>query len=242
MEQPPYYATLGLDYGCSAEAIRTAFRRLSKLYHPDLNGSDPESLARTQALNEAYAVLSDPARRAAYDQAWVRLKGRSETLRARGRQPALRRDVRISIRELVEGTALTVRVGTPALAVEGESHTVIIPAGAAPGTRIRIPRGERPPITVRLLVKPDRTFKAKGYDLRCDLRISAQRAATGGPVRMRGALGQVLTVNIPAQVERGTHVRLVGEGLPKPHGGRGDLLVRILYRPEIRILRGPTNR
>jgi DnaJ-class molecular chaperone len=53
----------------------------------------------------------------------------------------------------------------------------------------------------------------------------------------KGVLGSMLRVKIPARVQRGEIVRLPGEGLPKPGGGRGDLLVRIVYRPEVRITR-----
>ena len=49
--------------------------------------------------------------------------------------------------------------------------------------------------------------------------------------------GARLRVQIPRNVARGEIIRLPGEGLPKPRGGRGDLLVRILYRPEVRITR-----
>jgi DnaJ-class molecular chaperone len=47
----------------------------------------------------------------------------------------------------------------------------------------------------------------------------------------------MLRVYIPAGVSRGEVLRLAGQGLPKPRGGRGDLLVRITYRPEVRITR-----
>ena len=86
-------------------------------------------------------------------------------------------------------------------------------------------------------VRPDFRFKARGSDLRCDLRISSQRATQGGTESVLGATGNFLRVQIPARVERGEIIRIAGEGLPKARGGRGDLLVRVLYRPEIRITR-----
>jgi DnaJ-class molecular chaperone len=46
-------------------------------------------------------------------------------------------------------------------------------------------------------------------------------------------------VTIPAGVTRGAVLRVPGEGLPKPRGGRGDLLVRVTYRVEVKISRGP---
>ncbi len=64
-EEPDYYAVLGIDSGADLAAVRLAFRRLARLYHPDVVGSG--SLARMQQLNAAYHMLSDPALRQAYD-------------------------------------------------------------------------------------------------------------------------------------------------------------------------------
>ena len=52
---------------------------------------------------------------------------------------------------------------------------------------------------------------------------------------IRGLTGTRLRVPIPRGVARGEIIRISGEGLPKPRGGRGDLLVRITYRVEVRV-------
>ena len=65
---PNFYQLLGLRYGASAQEIRRAYRDLSKLYHPDT--TELESAITTvkfQSLNEAYATLSNPEKRLAYD-------------------------------------------------------------------------------------------------------------------------------------------------------------------------------
>ncbi len=63
---PDHYAALQVAPTAEAVVIEAAYRQLARLTHPDLNAA-PDAHARTQALNEAYAVLRDPARRAAYD-------------------------------------------------------------------------------------------------------------------------------------------------------------------------------
>jgi curved DNA-binding protein CbpA len=63
-----YYRILQVDPSADPEVIAAAYRRLAMKYHPDTTGSGPGSQARMQELNEAYAVLSDPARRSAYDR------------------------------------------------------------------------------------------------------------------------------------------------------------------------------
>lgn len=66
--QPDPYDTLEVAPGATADAIRSSYRRLAKEHHPDRNAS-AEAKARMQAINEAWAVLNDPAKRAAFDRA-----------------------------------------------------------------------------------------------------------------------------------------------------------------------------
>lgn len=72
-EEPPlakrdYYEVLGVERGASEAEIKSAYRRLAKKYHPDLNPGDKEAEAAFKEVNEAYEVLSDDQRRARYDQ------------------------------------------------------------------------------------------------------------------------------------------------------------------------------
>jgi hypothetical protein len=60
------YRTLQVDPSADLETIQAAYRKLARANHPDLNAR-PEAAVRMRAINAAYAVLSDPARRAAYD-------------------------------------------------------------------------------------------------------------------------------------------------------------------------------
>lgn len=66
-----HWSTLGLDPGADAAALKQAFRQQARRWHPDLNGNDPVAEERFKRVNEAYAVLSDPKRR----QAWERGQG-----------------------------------------------------------------------------------------------------------------------------------------------------------------------
>jgi molecular chaperone DnaJ len=64
-----YYAALGVEPGATADEIKAAFRALAREHHPDATGGDSESEVRYKEISEAYAVLSDPAKREQYDMA-----------------------------------------------------------------------------------------------------------------------------------------------------------------------------
>ena len=237
---PNHYATLGLHRACTKDDIRTAYRILSKLHHPDVNAVSTEAIAFTQAINEAYRVLGNETRRRDYDTELEQAEKAHRDQSSRSTIPPIKQDVLLSIQDLFRGTTLNVQIRDPAFPSGDESYPLEIPSDTAPGTRFRIKRSASFAsgwINVKVKMRPDRFFKAKGSDLRCDLKITARRATAGGSESIRGASGNYLSVSIPAQVPRGAIVRLPGEGLPKPRGGRGDLLVRIMYRPEVRITR-----
>lgn len=62
-----YYEVLGISKGASEDEIKSAYRKLAKKYHPDVNKA-PDAEAKFKEVNEAYEVLSDPQKRATYDQ------------------------------------------------------------------------------------------------------------------------------------------------------------------------------
>lgn len=63
-----YYEVLGLSKGASEDELKKAYRKLAKQYHPDVNPGDKDAEAKFKEINEAYAILSDPEKKARYDQ------------------------------------------------------------------------------------------------------------------------------------------------------------------------------
>ncbi len=68
MANKDYYSTLGVDKNASSDEIKSAYRKLAKQYHPDLNKDNPSAAEKFKEINEAYEVLGDDKKRQNYDQ------------------------------------------------------------------------------------------------------------------------------------------------------------------------------
>jgi len=77
-----HYDLLGVHKRTRPEEVRAAYRRLAQKYHPDKQLGNADAVRVMAALNEAYAVLSDPARRAEYDQGLADMRKQARAQRA----------------------------------------------------------------------------------------------------------------------------------------------------------------
>jgi DnaJ-class molecular chaperone len=87
MEFRDYYKTLGVERGASEAEIKSAYRKLARKYHPDVNPNNKDAEARFKSINEAYQVLSDPTKRKKYDELgadWERGTTEEEMMRRYG--------------------------------------------------------------------------------------------------------------------------------------------------------------
>jgi curved DNA-binding protein CbpA len=132
-----HYATLGLDRCCAPAQIRAAYRVQAKQQHPDLNPCSSAAVARTQGLNEAYKILSNPALRATHDRELDAPKKSAGKTRVAKNQNNLTRDVDLRLDDFLRGTKREVRVNDPANPYGVEIYELIIPPETAPGTRFR---------------------------------------------------------------------------------------------------------
>jgi DnaJ-class molecular chaperone len=87
MEFRDYYKTLGIERGASEAEIKSAYRKLARKHHPDVNPNNKEAETRFKQINEAYQVLSDPTKRKKYDELgadWERGTTEEEMMRRYG--------------------------------------------------------------------------------------------------------------------------------------------------------------
>lgn len=111
---------------------------------------------------------------------------------------------------------------------------VKVPPGAVNGQRIVLP-GQGPAkvgsragdIVISLTVTPDPQFAKKGFNLLSSLDLTEKELAEGCRPVLHSLTGQMLRLNVPPGTKSGTVFKLPAYGLPKPGGGRGDLLVRV---------------
>ncbi len=252
MPRTDYYEILGVHRNASDAEIKKAYRKLALRYHPDRNPEDPEAEARFKEIAEAYAVLSDPLRRAEYDR-YGTVGGPGGEARARDFD--LRAHVDDLFREIFgdifgpgrargpraqRGSDLRYQLSIDfAEAVRGGTREIEIPGrtlcrscggtGARPGTaRIRCPECHGHG-SVRY---QQGFFHIEKECPRCggDGRVAADPCPA---CRGRGTLDtrRRLEIHIPPGVETGTRLRVAGEGEAGLHGGpAGDLYVVITVR------------
>jgi molecular chaperone DnaJ len=241
-----YYEMLEVERSAKDGELKTAFRKLAMKWHPDSNPGDKDCEHRFKEINEAYEVLKDPDKRAAYDrfghaafeqgaggggfsadfgsafsdlfEGIFGMAGGGRRRDGRERGADLRYNMEISLEEAYSGKTAEVRLPT-SVSCESCSGT-----GAKAGSR---------PKACPHCGGAGRIRHAQGF-------FTLERTCTGcqgrgqvidDPCLSCTGTGRVtrertLSVNIPAGVEDGTRIRLAGEGEAGLRGGpSGDLYI-----------------
>jgi DnaJ-class molecular chaperone len=267
-----YYEVLGVDRGASQKEIQSAFRKLARKLHPDVNPADKDAERRFKEVSEAHDVLSDPEKRKLYDRFgddWQAAaaagmdpdqapfgghRGRGprsqvtidpETLEdllggmggaragfgdlfgsffhrgGASAQPVEAEGViQVTLAEAFRGT--TRQVDMP----DGRRLEVKVPPGVQDGTVLRVPG-----LRARVQVTRDGLFEREGRDLRVPVTVPLKTALLGGEVDVPTLRGTRVKLNVPAETQNGTRLRLRGLGMPDPKGGQpGDLYAEVRVR------------
>jgi curved DNA-binding protein len=214
-----YYRTLGVERDATADDVKKAFRRLARKYHPDLS-KEPDAEARMKEVNEAYAVLSDPEKRAAYDAL------------GRGYQPGQ------EFRPPPDWDANFEFSGPGFGSAEAADFSDFF--AELFGRMGAHPRESG-------FGRREARFEARGEDHHAKIVLDIEDAWRGATrqisLRMprADASGRVvldtrtLDVQIPQGVREGQLIRLAGQGSPGLGGGApGDLLLEVHFRPHSR--------
>ena len=253
MAKADYYELLGVERGASADEIKKAFRKQAMQFHPDRNPGNAEAERKFKEINEAYDVLKDDQKRAAYDQyghaafeggggrgpggfdftanfadVFDDLFGEFMGGRRGGGGPARGADMRfnleISLEEAFKGKKTQIRVPGSVACDQCEG------TGAAPGSK---------PVTCQTCAGHGKVRAQQGFftiERTCPTCQGQGRTIKDPCTACRGAgrrqKEKTLNVSIPAGVEDGTRIRLAGEGEAGPRGGPpGDLYIFLSILP-----------
>jgi curved DNA-binding protein len=213
-----YYETLGVNRSATAEEIKLAFRKLARLYHPDVAKNKVTGEAKFKEINEAYEVLGDPEKRRRYDELGPNWQdsgsGASDTgggTRRRRQSPAGETDFEFS------GTGFS-------------DFFESFFGGGRDGFGSRRPSAGRPS-------SDGAAFAEQGQDVEADLLVTLEEALHGSlrkvTLRRPGSNGNAdrtntYQVRIPAGVHESQRIRLAGQGSTGfGSGSAGDLYLRV---------------
>lgn len=249
-EKRDYYEVLGIGRSAADEEIRSAYRRLAKQYHPDVNHEDGAE-DRFKEINEAYAVLSDGERRASYDRfGHDGLKGMNldfdfgfgdifeeffgfgmggrRQRNAPRRGADLRYDITLEFEDAASGIEREIKFSRQ------EVCSTCKGVGAEPGTtpiRCSTCNGSGEVRQVR------QTFLGSMVNVNTCPTCGGRGETISTPCNNCNGRGlereQVTkTIPIPAGVDNGTQIRLTAEGEPGVNGGpRGNMYVIVHVKP-----------
>lgn len=217
------YITLSVPRTADAAAIKRAYRKLAKQYHPDKNADNPKALERFKAVSAAYDILGDEKKRGQFDRGEIDGDGNA-------RAPNFDFN---SARRSSAGAGPGAGGGFGGGAQGGGFEFAGDPSdlfaelfGAATGRRGGAGAAgggfRQPP--------------QKGQDTPYRLRVSFVDAALARTQRLTLASGKTIDLAIPKGVEEGDKLRLAGQGENGP-GGAGDAIVTLMIMPDARFVR-----
>jgi curved DNA-binding protein len=236
-----YYHFLGIRSEASAGDIKSAYRALTRAFHPDRNPDNPRAETRFREIREAYDILSDPTRRHAYDrqrsilEVWTTLGGQgtdqlsnrdnhnnySAPLPTEGKPKPEVVEVTLDFDEALRGGSKEIK--SPA----AEVIRLKYPPGVANGNRLTIPETDtKRPMTVVFRVQASPRFRRERNDLYITETISALEAMVGTTRAINDAYGQTIRVQVPPGTQPGERLRLRGQGV-RTDKAVGDLLVDV---------------
>jgi curved DNA-binding protein len=211
MEFKDYYETMGVKRDATQEDIKRAYRKLARKYHPDVS-KEPGAEERFKEVGEAYEVLKDPEKRAAYDQLGSNWKGGQEF------RPPPDWDSGFEFRGGGHGPGDSAAFSEFFESLFGQRGFRRASPGAGPFQA----RGEDH--HAKVLIDLEDAFESATRVI----TLQGAEVDAKGRVRTRE---RSLSVKIPKGIKPGQQIRLTGQGGPGAgRGGNGDLYLEVRFK------------
>jgi curved DNA-binding protein len=215
------YEILGVSRTASADEIKSAYRKLAKKYHPDMNPGNKQAEEKFKEVTAAAEVLTDPKRRTAYDEFGAdSLRSGFDPAKADAYRQWKRKGAAPGGMPFDFGDFQQVNVGDFGTFDFGSIFEDLFGGGVPRGAR-----GQRSPAA------------RAGSDAEGELEVDQREAVVGGERDVRVGT-RTLRVRIPPGVTDGSTIRLAGQGGAGTHGGAaGDVFLRVRLREHPRVRR-----
>ncbi len=210
------YQTLGVSKTATANEIKSAYRKLAKKLHPDVNPGRKDIEQKFKDVTAAYDLLSDPAKRSQFDRGDINAQGQQQDFG--GGNPFGGGDP-------FSGTYRSTRSG---FGGRGEDP---FSAFGSMGDIFAEFMGAANPQRHRAGGAGGMGGGVKGSDVTYTTTVSFVDACLGGKKRVTLTNDKTLDISVPAGVEDGHKLRLKGQGLPGIGGAAGDAIVEIRVDP-----------
>jgi len=218
-----YYSVLGVPRTASEKDIKTAYRKLARKHHPDVNPGDKKAESLFKEIGEAYSVLSDPEKRKKYDRwgpDWEKIDQAGVNFRGR---PGGSRTYTYTTSGAPNGGGAPGNFNFESEDLGGLFEQLF---GRAAGGRQRV-----------------RTAPRKGTDIEQPVEITLEEAFSGTQrtytlTDMASGEARSVEVKIPAGAQDGLRVRVAGKGEAGQSGGTaGDLYLIVTIKPHAQFER-----
>ena len=203
MAKKDYYDVLGVKKNSTKQDIKSAYRKLAKKYHPDMNKGNPSAEQMFKEITEAYNVLSDDEKRKLYDQF-----GHAAIDGNMGKKPGKYTDKQDSFFWKNTGSG-----GKTGFHFEGNMDDIfgdMFDGFWGKGNKHQFMNDE-------------------DYDVKSEITVSFTEAALGCEklLKFDGAQSDTLSVKIPAGISEGQSIRLKGKGRTGYKGQTGNLFLKV---------------
>ena len=241
-----HYQTLGVAKNATPDEIKKAYRKMAAKHHPDKGGDT----ATFQKVQQAYETLSDPQKKADYDNPHQHHFGGHSPFGfefhtngfnvndlfgsvfgqgghpffgqgfQQNRQPSYRTTVWVSLEQVCTGGEQVLQLQTPNSGIQ--TIKIDIPFGVENGEQYRYNDLIKDAVLmVEFRIHPHNKFERQGYNLISRVDVSVLDLIVGTTIKFTTIYGKELDVKVPEKTKPGTMLKISGSGVPK-NGQMGD--------------------